>query len=264
MIVLDSPIAIKWRLSFFGHDENKDHWLSKPTVVHAAGSKVAESNLDITLLKSDYETMRLSPEMSDEKFGTIVRQHYGGITIMAEVTGANRVTLSLSKKPKNRVPSMCNLNNLGAITDFIVAFNVRKQPTYGCFHPEMIGTMPTDVHIIDLQASALSNNLASSDSVLPVVFFSMAPKKQNRGTSEAEAVQQHQQSRNLTVILKSARPVRWYLESWRMNGLLRVISNNGPVENHSVPSGQNLQIERNHLPDDFQQLWRKVIGRHIE
>ena len=51
LIVLDSPNAIKWRLSFFGHDENKDHWLSKPTVVHAAGSKVAESNLDITLLK---------------------------------------------------------------------------------------------------------------------------------------------------------------------------------------------------------------------
>lgn len=256
MIVLDSPLAITWRLNFLGGDKNNH---IKPLVVHAAGSSVVtENNMEIKLLKSDYKTMRLSPKMSDEKFGTIIRQKYGGLTIMAQVIGANRVALSLSKKPADRVPSQCNLNNLEAISDFIVGYNVRKQPMYGCFHPEKLGTMSTDVHIIDLQVSDMFNSAAATESVLPTnVIFSMAPSSPHSHELE---VGESRQSRNLTVILKSDRPVRWYLESWKMSGSLRVISNNGHVENHALSEGQHLKIERSALPDDFQDLWPKVIG----
>ena len=234
MIVLDSPLAITWRLNFLGGDK-KNH--IKPLVVHAAGSSVVtENNMEIKLLKSDYKTMRLSPKMSDEKFGTIIRQKYGGLTIMAQVIGANRVALSLSTKPANRVPSQCNLNNLEAISDFIVGYNVRKQPMYGCFHPEKLGTMSTDVHIIDLQVSDRFNSAAATESVLPTnVIFSMAPSSPHSHELE---VGESRQFRNLTVILKSDRPVRWYLESWKMSGSLRVISNNGHVENHALSEGK--------------------------
>lgn len=136
---------------------------------------------------------------------------------------------------------MCNLDSLATITDFAVAFSVSKLKMQGCFNPEMIGTMTTDVHIIDLQNNLLSENL-------PVVFLSMTSEK-----SETT-------SRNITVVLKSIRPVRWYLESWHIEGSLKVISNNGPVEDHSLSAGQDLKIEKKALPDDFQQLWRTVIS----
>ena len=73
LIVLDSPLPLKWRLKFFGHNEKN---YAKPRVVHAPGSSVAESNLEINLLKSDFKMMRLSPKMSDEKFGTIGKSKF--------------------------------------------------------------------------------------------------------------------------------------------------------------------------------------------
>ena len=87
MIILDSPLAIIWRLNFLGHDP-KNH--IKPVVIHAAGSSVVtENKIEIKLIKSDYKTMRLSPKMSDEKFGSIVRQqaridifHYSETCVM--------------------------------------------------------------------------------------------------------------------------------------------------------------------------------------
>jgi hypothetical protein len=66
-------------------------------------------------------------------------------------------------------------------------------------------------------------------------------------------------SRNLTLILKSQFPVRWYLESWGLAGNLEAISNNGPVENYSLSSGQHLRIVRRPLPEAFEQLWKSII-----
>ena len=48
--------------------------------------------------------------------------------------------------------------SLEAISDFMVAFNVQKQPMFGCFHPERVGKLSTDVHIIDLQVSSHSTS----------------------------------------------------------------------------------------------------------
>ena len=178
--------------------------------------------------------------MPDEKFATITRQHFGGLTLMAQVSEANRVSVSMSSL--DRAHPSCDVSNLVAITDHAVAFSVTEQDMFGCFHSDLVGSKATDVFIIDLQAKE------SSDKSLPVVFFSMTSK------SELKA------ARNMTVVLKSSSPVRWYLESWQLSGFLKIIANNGPVENHSLASGQNLNIERKPLPDDFAGLWRTVIG----
>lgn len=244
IIVLDAPSAIKWRLSFFGPESNS----LQRHVVLSPGSKISQSNVEVHVLKDDYKTMNLNPKMSDEKFGSLVRQHYGGLTIMAQVSKANRV--SLSTATSDRVPSKCSLDSLTAITDFVVAFSVLSRPKFGCYHSDLMGTNPTDVHIIDLTLSDLAGggSSASSKSIeSSAVFLSM--------TSKQEEV-----PKNLTIILKSSRPVTWYLESYKTTGYLRVISNNGQVENHSLSAGQNLQIERKPLPDDFEDLWRVVIG----
>jgi hypothetical protein len=266
---LDSPTAIRWRLTFFGPD-NSDY---KRIVVLTPGSVLAESNAEITTPEHEYAKLQVSPKMSDEKFGTIVRQFYGGLSIMAQVTGANRVSLSLLEKKASKIPSMCNLSSLTSITDSVLAFLVRKQKMFGCYHAEVAGTLPSDVHVIDLMAANPSSPSASlnnaddevdprtsrsasyaDESQLPVVFLSMTPKQGVNGDVMDSA------PRNLTLILKAAQPVRWYLESWRIKGHLHVVSTNGPVENYSLSSEQSLHIERKAMPQDFELLWRTIIS----
>merc|ERR1712045_137529 len=66
---------------------------------------------------------------------------------------------------------------------------------------------------------------------------------------------------DITLILKSFHPVKWYLESWEMKGDLKVISTNGLsiVENYALSPGQNLSIVRKSVTGDFEQLWRTAI-----
>ena len=126
----------------------------------------------------------------------------------------------------------------------------------GCFHPEVAGVSPSDVHVIDLtsadpEAINLQTPHDEDSAHLPAVYLSLSPDQ--KGSSMDASV-----SRNLTLILKSQFPVRWYLESWGLAGNLEVISNNGPVENLSLSSSQHLRIVRRPLPEAFDQLWRSV------
>ena len=107
MIILDSPVPIRWRLSFFGNSDENNH---ERIVVMTPGSKLAETNANVKILDQQYKEINVNPKMSDEKFGTIIKEYYGGLSILAQVIGANRVSLSLSEKKKAvKVPSNCNV-----------------------------------------------------------------------------------------------------------------------------------------------------------
>ena len=123
-----------------------------------------------------------------------------------------------------------------ALGSSILAYLVTKQTMSGCFHPEVAGISSSDVHVIDLtsadpEAANLLTPHEDDSAHLPAVYLSLSPDQ--KGSSIEESV-----SRNLTLILKSQFPVRWYLESWGLAGNLEAISNNGPVENYSLSSGQ--------------------------
>ena len=223
----------------------------------APGSRVIESNFEVVSLRNDYKVMGLTPDMSDEKLGTIVQQKYHGLAVLAQVSEANRISLSLPTQASaatQLIPSTCDLSSSRSISDNVVAFFVQDQEMYGCFHTETM--MPVDVHIIDLDFTNMNRVFSSESqgSMLPVIIFSMTPRQDEKGEVVSNA------PRNLTVILKSSRPVRWYLESWRLTGYLKVISNNGPVENHSPSAGLILETERKPLAEDFERLWRQVVN----
>ena len=84
LLVLDSPSPLTWKLSFLPKTDNFQVVLS-PGSILGGGSDGAE------VLK--YKN--LDPEMTDEKFGTLVEQNYGPVSLMAMVENANRISLSL-------------------------------------------------------------------------------------------------------------------------------------------------------------------------
>ena len=112
VIILDSPVPIRWRLSFYQSTDEKH----ERHVVMTPGSTLVESDANVKNLDDEYNKIQVDPSMPDEKFGTLVRQYYGGITVLAQVVEANRVSLSLSDK----VPSECNLDSLVPLTDSVL------------------------------------------------------------------------------------------------------------------------------------------------
>ena len=150
-----------------------------------------------------------------------------------------------------------------------IAYMVTKQHATGCFHEEAAGLTSSDVHVIDLESAeeashhnndatekAGSTESSTSNILLPAVYLSLAPETSNQHLGSEASMR-----RNLTLILHSNQRVKWYLESRGLSGQLQVISTNGPVENYSLASGQELLIEERPLPAAFDQLWRAVVTK---
>ncbi len=273
VLILDSKEAVRWRLSFFGQDRPK----FKRQVILSKGSTLAEANSKTTLLENDYVDMQLSTDMPDEKFATIVRQKLSALTIFTQIGKANRASVSLAHVAStSNINSSCDLSMSSSMSESAMAFLVNKQKMTGCYHAEMAGTLSSDVHVVDItsadrtrlnaapiaadttrssRATTPGDHHFNNDKVegnSPAIFLSMTPKQTSTGDVIDSA------PRNITLILRSAFPVRWFLESWRLSGNLEVVSTNGPVENYSLASGQNLHVERRNLPSDFDQLWRTI------
>ena len=230
--MLDSPVPVRWKLNFFGdgngNDEDGNHEESVRYVVMSPGSSLARTNAKVKNLNHQYKDIEVEPQMSDEKFGTLIRQYYGGLSILAHVIGANRVSLSLSENnnkkssssvSKKKVPLECNLSSLVNLENSVLAFYVHKQKMLGCYHPNLAGSDKTDVHMIDLMAAIPSSNLPLNDvedvdseddlrfsratsgsknnnQQMPAVFLSMTPKLSKSGSIVDNS------PRDITLILK--------------------------------------------------------------
>lgn len=239
ILILESPTPTRWRVSFFGSD-SPDY---KRTVVLSKGSTVA----DITAVV-EYKDWpdSLDTLSTDSELATGIKRQYGALTTLVRADGANRVSMEL---PHKNVPEACDLNNKLGFSVF--AYHVQKQKMSGCYHEEVAGTLPCDVHVIDLDTA--DPLLSRSPKELPSVYVSMTPYQ----AADGHVVDR--EPRNLTLILKSAQPVRWYLESWHLAGHLEVVSSN-PVENYSLAASQSLRIQRKELPKAFDLLWKSVIA----
>jgi hypothetical protein len=244
VLVLHSPTKIRWRLAFVnGDEENLDSEASpieSRTVALSPGSTVFTSNAEVET------TGALSGEKSDDDLLNWVRKEFGAVSTYASIEEANRISILL---PRGSLPSTCQLNSPdvlpGALVfDTITAFAVTKQTATGCFHPEMAGNERTDVHVVNLESAGSAG----------AAYISMAPK--NGGSSLP-------MERNLTLILRSAQPVKWYLQSRGLKGNLTVIVDRlADVQNLSLAPGQRLVVryKEKFLPGDFESLWRAVLA----
>ena len=90
----------------------------------------------------------------------------------------------------------------------IEAFQVLKQRSFGCYHQEAAGLLPNDVHVIDLRQKIVKRSVEDDHNVV----VELAP----------DIVQEDLLPRNLTLILKSDKPVKWIIKSKGIKGQLVV------------------------------------------
>ena len=85
-----------------------------------------------------------------------------------------------------------------------------KQRSFGCYHQEAAGLLPNDVHVIDLRQKKVKRSVEKEDH--SVVNVELAP----------DVAQEDLLPRNLTLILKSDKPVKWIIKSKGIKGQLVV------------------------------------------
>ena len=90
----------------------------------------------------------------------------------------------------------------------IEAFQVLKQRSFGCYHQEAAGLLPNDVHVIDLRQKIVKRSVEEDHNVV----VELAPD-----VAQADLL-----PRNLTLILKSDKPVKWIIKSKGIKGQLVV------------------------------------------
>lgn len=90
----------------------------------------------------------------------------------------------------------------------IEAFQVLKQRSFGCYHQEAAGLLPNDVHVIDLRQKVVKRSIQEDLNVV----VELAP----------DIAQEDLLPRNLTLILKSDKPVKWIIKSKGIKGQLVV------------------------------------------
>ena len=104
----------------------------------------------------------------------------------------------------------------------VTAYFMEREAATGCFHAEMVGREDSDVHILNLESAGDSG----------AVYISMSSKKRSPGALD----------RDLTLVLRSARPVKWYLQSQGIAGKLTVVADEkGDVQ------GSDIGLVKNYL-----------------
>ena len=136
----------------------------------------------------------------------------------------------------------------------VEAFLVQRQNTFGCYHPEAAGLLPNDVHVIDLKEKIVkrSAELKSSTDDIKEVVLELSPDK----------TQEDILPRNLTLILKSDKPVKWIIKSQGIKGQLVIAAGTNEVEHASKSSEQDVDIRHTVIPDSFESLIKEVTSHY--
>ena len=97
----------------------------------------------------------------------------------------------------------------------VTAYFMEREAATGCFHAGMAGREDSDVHVLNLGSAGDAG----------AIYISMSSKKRSSGALE----------RDLTLVLRSARPVKWYLQSQGIAGKLTVVADEtGDVQGRGI------------------------------
>ena len=107
---------------------------------------------------------------------------------------------------------------------------MQKQNTFGCYHKEAAGLMPNDVHVIDLKEKIVKRSTYDQSEITDVVL-ELSPDQNVQDLLP----------RNLTLILKSDKPVRWILKSKGIKGQLIVAAGKSDRKNAAI-QGKKINV----------------------
>jgi hypothetical protein len=250
-LVLSSPgREVIWHLTTQG-------FLSLPDILVSDGSRVVRSTdgRPLPAGKAALDSRALTHKLAIARFSHI--------TTFTTIETANDILINLP--PETSSHSTCDpLQKMQEVpSPAVTAFLREKQSSFGCYHPEAAGLQPNDVHVIDLrdlgepsEASEIryKRSLDRSNPKDVVVELTGPGRPGNEGPPLP---------RNLTLVLKSDRPVRWLLKSQGIQGRLIVTTaGENPVENLSVGSSQQLDIQKTEIPDQFERLMEEVTQQY--
>ena len=193
---------------------------SEPNILISDGSRVidtatgAELPTTAAILRTETITHKLA------------RTQFSTVHTFTSITAANRIFIQMLPELASQSP--CDIATREQ-SSAVEAFYVQRQNTFGCYHQEAAGLLPNDVHVIDLKEKVVKRS-ASSDSIEDVVL-EVSPDK-------TQIEEEELMPRNLTLILKSDKPVKWVIKSKGIKGQLIVAA--GKNEKYLRYSGKNL------------------------
>lgn len=232
-LVLATPSPVTWHLTISGFSSQRDILISD-------GSKVLdiESGEELATSPAILSTVVITENLALAKFSYIHS--------FTSVSGANRIFVRL---PSTELSQSCDVLS-EARSDTVEAFQVEKQLSFGCYHQEAAGLLPNDVHVIDLRQKIVKRSVEDDYNN---VVVELAP----------DQVQEDLLPRNLTLILKSDKPVKWIIKSKGIKGQLVVAAGKNEVENLSDNTNQDLDIRNAEIPDDtFERLMKEVTQHY--
>lgn len=238
-LVLATSHPVTWHLSVAGFS-------STPDILVSDGSNVVD-------IQTGHQVETSTAIMTTPSLTTkLARAKFSHINTFTTIDMANRIFINL---PPEIPSSTCEVAS-EAPSPAVSAYYMERQSTYGCYHPEAAGLLPNDVHVIDLRThSRLMKRSESSNDPgdMSEVVVDLVPDM----TGDDDPL-----PRNLTLILKSDHPVRWLLKSHGIQGQLVVAAGTNPVENLSVGSNQQLDIQKTEIPDQFERLMKEVTHQY--
>ena len=189
-----------------------------PAILISDGSRVIDT---ATGLELPVSAAILNNKIITEN---LARAKFSHIHTFTSITAANRIFINLKKGDyksdvkcldlksgiilEETTSQQCDISQESAIKS-VEAFFVQKQNTFGCYHTEAAGLLPNDVHVIDLKEKIVKRSTNEQSGVTDVVL-ELSPDQSVQDLLP----------RNLTLILKSDKPVRWIIKSKGIKGQL--------------------------------------------
>ncbi|XP_023343422.1 uncharacterized protein LOC111712899 [Eurytemora carolleeae] len=170
------------------------------------------------------------------------------ITSYTTIDKANKIVIQL---PQNLPTQPCDLN-LNSDSPAVRAYTTTRILPFGCFHQEAAGLLPNDVHVIDLKTQPSASRSPRHSLHQDWVEMNILP------TLESQEPVNNSERRNMTIILKSDRPVLWKIRSDQVLGNLTIAAGNNTVDSLSLSTQQRLNIDKTEISGDFDALMRRV------
>ena len=170
------------------------------------------------------KSMTITRNLAIAKFSTI--------HTFTSITAANRIFINLNSgksliylyRYRNHfilinfksTSKPCDIED-SAPSQAVEAYFVQRQDTFGCYHKEAAGLLPNDVHVIDLKEKKIvKRDTVDMTEDIQDVVLELSP----------DQVLQDPLPRNLTLILKSEKPVKWIIKSKGIRGQLIIAAGN--------------------------------------
>ncbi|XP_057370668.1 transforming growth factor beta receptor type 3-like [Daphnia carinata] len=235
-LILDADTTVKWTVRLVGRSVDSN---SQESTIIVTGNSV----LDLSELKASVTNR---PKEGRNALLRFIERRFKALHSFSQVdAGGSQLRLRLTLAAGSDA-SLCDYETTNA-SPVLQASRMEPQSVEGCFHTEQAGSYPKDVHVIDLD-----NGQPESKNKNNSVHIHLAA-----GGADEEM----SQPRDVALVLKSARPVRWIVSSAPVltGSLLILAEHQVDISGLSARQQSDVRSQQN-LPESFPLLILSVTA----